>query len=399
MVQLRLSAGLSQSRLASLINVTKRQVINYEKGRHTPTPAKLTALAEALSTSPQELAGTPRGHETLSDLRRFAGLDRQEAARRLAELLPGAWVWRLQRLEVGKPVSTWPSSASVPQVVAALAEVYQVPPTVVHRAWNGPSAAPSAVEAAAAGAGQLDAKGKAAQAWDELNSRQRAYLKALFYADRAAEREAKAAHANGRQSSPPSVWRKLPFTIKADPAFTGHTPIQQALRAEGHHDAGAGATLHALAHRGLVAVSEDQVEVYPLGFVPRVLAELTRAGRACARYGLGERPEPREDRRLLSDWLWQNLVKVAAAEPGGLAEDGLWGRARFFLGTGYRPNGAQSRGFIDLVPVRETTDDGTYVSEYRWHLTDVGRHHIDQFFPTYRRLYPAVCDGSEPLWT
>ncbi|GHJ49061.1 hypothetical protein Cs7R123_64030 [Catellatospora sp. TT07R-123] len=399
MAQLRLSAGLSQSRLALLIKVSKRQVINYEKGRHTPTPAKLKALAEALSTTAQQLVGTPPGHETLSDLRRFAGMDREEAATRMARLLPGAWAWRLQRLEVGEAVATWPSSASPPQVVAALAEVYQVPKAVVLSAWKRTSATPSDAGETPTEAGSQDARSKAARDWDGLNERQRVYLKIFFHQDRAAEREAKATHAAGRRPVPPSVWRKLPFSIKADPAFTGYTPIQQALRTDGQHDAGAGATVHALAHRGLVEVSEDQVEVFPLGFVPRVLVELTRAGRACARYGLDELPEPRDRDGLLSDWLWQNLVKVAAAGINGLAEDGLWGKARFFLGTGYRPNGSPSRGYIDLVPVKQATEAGTYVRAYRWHLTDAGRTHIDQHFPTYRRLYPAVHDGSEPLWS
>src|SRR5581483_9843279 len=215
MVQRRLSAGLSQSRLALLVEVTERQIINYEKGRHTPTPAKLRALAEVLSTSPQELAGTPAGSETLSDLRRFSGLDREEAAARLAAIIPGKWVWRLHRLEVGEGAAAWPSSADFAKVVAALAEVYQVPQTAVRRAWARTySAVPSSDGGPPAHKGSRGRQSKAARTWEALNARQRTYLVVIFNAERATERDAKAAHAAGRPVSP-AVWRKLPYTIKA----------------------------------------------------------------------------------------------------------------------------------------------------------------------------------------
>lgn len=226
--------------------------------------------------------------------------------------------------------------------------------------------------------------------WNELNARQRAYLVACFREDQEAEADAQLKRAAGRRPGVAAHWRKLPFTVKADPAFTGYTEIQERLRESGEHDAGAGATLQALARRGLLEVTEDQVEVFPLGFVPRVLVQVTRQGRACARAGLGEPAPARRPANLLSEWLWRNLVKVATAGDDGLPEDSLWGKSRFYLGTGFRPRGAMSRGYIDNVPIREGSGGEAYVREYRWRLTDAGRQHIAEHLEKYREVYPGV---------
>lgn len=230
----------------------------------------------------------------------------------------------------------------------------------------------------------------AAETWHDLNRRQRAYLAACFREDQHAETAARRRRAAGQDPGPAAQWRRLPFTVKADPAFTGHTGIQERLRAEGWHDAGAGATLHALARRGLLQVSEDQVEVFPLGFVPRVVVELTRSGRACARAGLGESPPRRPPGDLLSRWLWGVLIRVAEAGFGGLPEDALWGRAKFYLGTGYRPGKALSRGYIDCLPGREGDAEQSHGRPYRWVLTDSGRAHITQNAEAYQELYADV---------
>lgn len=235
---------------------------------------------------------------------------------------------------------------------------------------------------------------RAAEIWEGLNERQRIYLTACYQEDQEAERQVTAARAaTSGKRIPAAEWRRVPFTIKADPEFTGYTALQDRLRVLGEHDAGAGQTFKALATRGLVVVSEDQVEVFPLGFVPRVLVELTRLGRACARAGLGEALPPRRPAHLLSEWLWSSLMKVASAEPNGLSEDDMWGRSRFYLGTGYRPNGprgAGSRGLIDEFPVTEGEGEEAFVREYRWRLTDAGRQHITQYRDAYRDMYPNV---------
>lgn len=351
------------------------------------------------------MAGVPQGEETLGDLRRFAGLDRVEAARLLGVDLPGATVWRLQAVESGREVRAWRDAGALKQVVAALARIYGVPPDEVRLAWFRafPEQAdllrsPQPKHLPKARPQQVPSRpGRAEKTWDELNQRQRAYLVACYRQDQEAEQEARAKRAAGQPTGAPVLWRKLPFTIKADPAFTGYTSIQERLRKEGYHDAGAGATLHALTRRGLLQVSEDQVEVFPLGPVSRVLVELTRLGRACARAGLAEVTRSRPPVHLLSEWLWRNLVKVAMAGSGGLPEADLWGRSRFYLGTGFRPHGTMSRGYIDTVAVREETDQDSYVREYRWQLTEAGRLHMMEYLDAYRALYPTVAVDSRNL--
>lgn len=226
--------------------------------------------------------------------------------------------------------------------------------------------------------------------WDGLNSRQRSYLLACFREDQEAERRARAARSTYQDSGPASVWRKLPFSIKAELPFAEYTTIQRRLRDEGRLDAGAGATLHALARRGLLRITEDRIDVPEVGLVTRVLVELTRAGRACARAGLGIAPAPRRPKHLLSEWLWGNLARVAAAGPDGLPEDVMGGKAKYYLGTDYRPNGKPSRGYIDCFAVRTEKGRGTFVLEYRWRITEAGRRHINAYRVAYQTAYPNV---------
>ncbi|MEU4702833.1 helix-turn-helix domain-containing protein [Nonomuraea dietziae] len=392
LAQRRAQAQLSQARLAAAIGVSVRQIAYYEQGRHSPSPAMLKKLAGMLDTPAQVLAGVPEGEETLADLRRFAGLDRATAAGLLSQNVPGVTVWKLQALESGVEVKAWQDPVSLKQVITELGKLYGIPTGTVRQAWSrafpqqvhllrlDPSPQPASLRSSAAGERE----------WRGLNSRQRCYLLACFHEDQLAEELASRDRANRHDPGPAGQWRKLPFTVKADPAFTGYTRIQERLRELGHHDSGAGATLQALARRKLILVSEDEVEVFALGFVPRVLVELTRYGRACARFGLGQAAPARPPAHLLSEWLWSSLVKVAAAGADGLPEGGLWGKARFYLGTGFRPKGSASRGFIDAVPIREDVGGDSYIREYRWQVTESGLQHLRQYLDTYRGMYPAV---------
>ncbi|MGW3311998.1 hypothetical protein ACWDG9_36055 [Streptomyces sp. NPDC001073] len=226
--------------------------------------------------------------------------------------------------------------------------------------------------------------------WDGLNSRQRSYLLACFREDQDAERRARAARSAYQVPGSASEWRRLPFSIKAELPFAEYTTIQRRLREEGSLDAGAGATLHALARRGLLKITEDRIDLPEVGLVARVLVELTRAGRACARVGLGIAPAPRRPKHLLSEWLWDNLARVATAGSDGLSEDVMGGKAKYYLGTDYRPNGKPSRGYIDCFAVRTEKGRGTFVLEYRWRITETGRRHINAYRAAYQTAYPNV---------
>jgi transcriptional regulator with XRE-family HTH domain len=372
---LRKQSGLSQARLAASAGVSKKQIVSYEQARHSPTPTILKKLADALGTTPQTLSGVPSGEETLSDLRRFAGLDRVLAAKRLtSDLSHGAarvTTWKLQMVESGNEVLAWKDPAVLQQVIAAMSKHYAASLHVVRLAWF--RALPQQAHllrredesVSAQGASAVDRGGAVGKMWGELNSRQHAYLIACFHADQAAQAVAAHQLSSSQNRARSQEWRKLPFSVKADPAFTGYTALQEELRRMGRHDAGAGATLHALERRGLIKLSQDQVAIAPFGFLPRTLVEMTRQGRACARFGLGENAPARNAGSMLPEWLWRSLVIVASCGKKGLPEGELWGKARFYLGTGYRPGGAMSRGFIVTEPVREGLGAESYVKEYR----------------------------------
>ncbi|MFE3558559.1 helix-turn-helix domain-containing protein [Streptomyces sp. NPDC059193] len=393
----REAVGLSQARLALRSGIKASLVKAYELGHRGPSPRNLVLLAAALGVQPQVLAGIPEGEESLRHLRQLGGRDRWEIAAALCGKVPGSSVQavdlRLAAVERGQEVPEWKDSVTLRRLVGLLAQLYGAPPAKVRLAWFRAFPSQAALLRAAPrkpdGATVVPDGTGAGKTWAALNDRQRAYLVACYRADQEAASEAASTRGAGQDPGPAATWRKLVFTVRADPAFTGYTPIQETLRLQGHHDAGAGATLHALARRGLLTVMEDQVEVFPLGFVPRIRVELTRAGRACARAGTGEHTPLRRPAHLLSEWLWRSLVKVASA-PDGLPETALWGKARFYLGTGYRPRGVLSRGYIDEVPVLEGVGEDSYVKEYRWRLTEEGRRHISDHHPVYRALYPDV---------
>jgi hypothetical protein len=228
--------------------------------------------------------------------------------------------------------------------------------------------------------------------WEQLNPRQRSYLAEILREDQRRERDARAGTARSRQAGGTGGWRRIPFTVHADPVFTGYTELQEALRKNGHLDPGAGATLRALSRRSLVVVQVDQVQVAPLGFVPRTLVELTRLGRKVARAGVGAPSVTRRPPHLLSEWLWRSLLEVAAAGDGGLPAERLAARARFYLGTGYRPQGRPSRGYIDLVVSEPPAESRGSVAERRWMLTDSGHAHLTEHHSEYLSLYRSRVD-------
>lgn len=112
---------------------------------------------------------------------------------------------------------------------------------------------------------------KARQAWDDLNPRQQTYLRTLFREDQGLEEEHDYLGALGRWSRTPArVWRRIQLSGR-------YAPTPGALRALGIWS-GSGATLAALADRGLIELGTDMS-------TGRNYALLTRAGRAAVRAG------------------------------------------------------------------------------------------------------------------
>ncbi len=399
----RLTCGLSRRDAAARAGLSAREVFLCEEGLLAPTPAELERLAEAVSCRPDELINIVPGQETLADLRFLIGL----TLARASELLEASHAGQelrlsaeaLSALECGEPMTGqgWAEPVMTGRLLPPLAKIYGVPTRMVLDAWmrTRPADPAPVVESG----GRSGPSRAAVEAWASLNERQRVYLGEIMRDDRMTETEMWMRRLQRLPVPPAAEWRQLPLALKAASSETGYTRLQERLRRRGVHDPGAGRTLHALARRGLVIVIEDVIDHPVAGEVVRVAVKITRRGRAAARAGLDEPAEVDHEPHLLSEWLWGVLVRVAAAEPGGLPEDRLAGRSLFFLGVGYRnaAGGPPSRGLIEAAPV--LAPGGTHVAEFRWRLTDLGRRHVVEFAGTYRLRYPRVdCSGLESLF-
>lgn len=390
----RMTRGLLRRDVAARAGLSAREVFLYEEGLRAPNSARLERLAEAVGCRPDELIDIVPGQETLADLRFVVGLTLARTAELLRSSHPGRELRvsaeALSALECGEPIAGqgWDEPVVAGRLLPPLARVYGVPIRMVLDAWmrTRPTESAPIVERT----GRRGPSRAAVEAWASLNERQRLYLSEIMRDDRMTATEMWMRRLQRLPVPKAAEWRQLPLALKAAPAKAGYTRLQERLRRHGVHDPGAGQTVHALARRGLVVVSEDVVDHPVAGEVVRVLVTITRLGRAAARAGLDEPADVDQEPHLLSEWLWGVLVRVAAAEPEGLPEDRLAGRSLFFLGVGYRnaAGGSPSRGLIETVPV--LAPGRTHVAEFRWRLTDLGRRHVAEFAGTYRQRYPRV---------
>ncbi|MEU7323403.1 hypothetical protein ABZ682_23055 [Streptomyces griseoviridis] len=237
---------------------------------------------------------------------------------------------------------------------------------------------------------------KAQQTWDELNDRQRTYLRTLFQEDQGLEEEHRRLGATGRWSRTPArVWRRINMSGR-------YASAPAKLRGLGVWESGAGATLVALADRALIERGTDMQTggLYVL---------MTPAGRAAARAGLGILPAPRKEPWELSEWLWAEMAKVARAGDEGLLAEELFGSAHLYLCAGWAGRRG-NRPYLDSVhsQVEYTPRDfngkpysSTSVrTVHRYRFTDAGRAHYEEHVREYREWYPEIeapdLDGREP---
>lgn len=92
--------GLTQQELADAMGVKRTYALQWERDRErpdatSPTPAVLARLADVLDVHPGQLTSTDAEQATLVDLRVWAGLSREELARRLE--LTTSLVGRIER--------------------------------------------------------------------------------------------------------------------------------------------------------------------------------------------------------------------------------------------------------------------------------------------------------------
>jgi hypothetical protein len=119
-------------------------------------------------------------------------------------------------------------------------------------------------------------------AWTDLNDRQQGTLRAIYELDHQIEETRNRARAAGewdRQSA--AEWRRIDFAyehVHGDPG--AETALQSRLAAKGWHSQGNGATMAALADRGLITRGSRWT-----GFSTVYTVTMTRQGRAAARAG------------------------------------------------------------------------------------------------------------------
>lgn len=234
---------------------------------------------------------------------------------------------------------------------------------------------------------------KAEQAWAGLNERQRLYLSTIFDMDQAAERDIKASAARWERTPPAAEWRQITYDIKLPKEIAGYSSVQSVLRKQGEHDTGSGSTLAALRTRGLITVTHDRVEVFGLGWVPRIRVRLTTLGRAAARAGTGVTAPASPPRGLMARWSFAALARLYAVGELGLSMDYSADRAERAPSWNTLLNLRDRRDgpFIDEFFVRR--DGGGSNSRVR--LTEPARRHYELHHACYRQLYPDL-DAPDP---
>ncbi|MEU8308952.1 hypothetical protein AB0C84_35860 [Actinomadura sp. NPDC048955] len=154
---------------------------------------------------------------------------------------------------------------------------------------------------------------KALEAWTELNDRQMGTLAVVYGLDQEVEQWRREAAASGEYDSrPASEWRAIDFAHDpSDRRLFGVTEMQMRLAGEGWDNQGNGATMAALADRGLITQ-----RARPTACGRMLTVALTRTGRAAARAGLSLQPgAPRK--AALSPRAWKVLALLWSADCNG----------------------------------------------------------------------------------
>jgi transcriptional regulator with XRE-family HTH domain len=120
----RLAAGLTQERLAQLIQSEQTRVSEWERGVMTPRPGLMPKLAAAIGLDALEFLAADPASPTLEDMRLAAGLTMQAVADQL-----GISLRRYRGVEIGSTRRD-PSDP----LVEHLARIFAVPTVTVRRA-------------------------------------------------------------------------------------------------------------------------------------------------------------------------------------------------------------------------------------------------------------------------
>lgn len=108
--------------------VSPSSITEYENLRNKPEPWALRQLADALGVHPREMCDVEPGKETLTDLRCWAGLSRQD----VRDVLK----WKSEHFRIFEEGGPTPPSWKQAKVVQTLTALYKVSKDDFVSAWN-----------------------------------------------------------------------------------------------------------------------------------------------------------------------------------------------------------------------------------------------------------------------
>lgn len=230
--------------------------------------------------------------------------------------------------------------------------------------------------------------------WDSLNERQQTYMRAIFKQDQAQEQYERQRAARDWRSRPADKWRWIEY----GDAFSGYTPLKQAIKDAKMVDPGTGSTFRALAERGYILADGNYID-------GTVNIRLTTKGRKLVRQSLNiTSTHQKLPTGSLQEWHWRALVCVYQTQgadpvtfPRGIGDSTVH-RLEYYTVKGVsKPLIA----YIELPCEPWIAQDWHYrpytrTSRNVLRLTPFGQQYYRENWQRYREMYPDV-DAPEPV--
>lgn len=223
-----------------------------------------------------------------------------------------------------------------------------------------------------------------------MNDRQRAYLKAAYDCDQAAEQNEKSGDWMNRRRRSASEWRWIPYTV--DPATGWSTALQNALREKMLVDEGTGATWKALEARGLI-ISRYDLHSSHRRLENWLFVQMTPLGRKVVRAATGEQREKPLPPGTLREWHWKALTLAYKAGSEGV-KGNMWGNyGGIGRNTWLRLLEYKGGSLVEEREAPGSRDLAAWpakLGEWRIYITGNGREYYERESERYREMYPNV---------
>lgn len=218
--------------------------------------------------------------------------------------------------------------------------------------------------------------------WNELNERQRLYLRAAYDEDQENESYQKWRGAKGDWNhTPASKWRWMNY----HPVGLQDESNLQRRIGKKQIDQGTGSTWEALEARGLIECEYRGTSRFPILYV-----KMTPAGRRVIRASLPDDKKPvRKPKGLLSHSSWKAMKMAYEAGEEGIRRgpyDINYGRVSWEIWVRHRNRNPP------LIEEREIC----YGCDYALVITDDGRKFYEERLEMHRQFYPDLYEEKQP---